>query len=206
MTRFASTTNQTAAAELDVRAFVAADLDFASGHIYVHDGIGEISFGGHTYEGVGKFGGVATVDEDISITARPVVLTLSGIDSSHITTLRDEVYQGRSATLYLGLCNDKDNSLLDTPETLWEGRMNQATLTWDGQSVSIAISCEPRLRREPRIARYTDADQQLAYSGDRFFELVPKIPGYRGRWGEKGVGGPIGSLIYQMKTGQVSGG
>ncbi len=202
MTRFVSSTNQTAAADFAVRMFIAADLDFASGHVYVHDGIGDISFGGHTYDGVGRFGGVKTVDEDVSITARSVELTLSGVESSFITTLRTEVYQGRSATLYFGLCSDKDNALLDTPEILWEGIMDQMAVVWDGTDVKITISCEPRLRREPRIARYTHADQQIAYSGDRFFELVPKIPGFRGKWGEEGVGGgSLSNLLYRMKTG-----
>ena len=187
MSRIVSSANATALAAADIIICVAVDLDFASGHVRAHDGIGTISIGGNSYQGIGQFGSIQTVEESTDIVARPVTLAISGVDSSLIATARDEVYQNRSATLYLAAYNTSTLALIDTPETIWEGRMNQMTITLAGDSSRIDLSCEHRLRREPRIARYTDADQKLAYSGDRFFDLLPKIPGFRGTWGAKGI-------------------
>lgn len=167
--------------------FIACDLDFASGHVYANDGYTNVTWGGHTYSGVGIFAGIEVAEEALDIIAKPVTLSLSGVDSTLLTTLRTEVYQGRTVTLYVGFVDETTGLTVDTPEILWEGRMNQMSASWDGSDASIKLSCEHRLRREPRIARYTHADQQMANAGDRFFDLVGKIPGFRGTWGAAGV-------------------
>lgn len=195
MTRVASTTNATELAKPNIRIFVAVDLDFASGHVRAHDGVGTITFGGNTYDGIGHFGGIDIAEESISVVAKPVTLTISGVDSSLVATAITEQYQGRTATIYLGLLDLDAQQLLDTPETLWEGRMDVMTVQLGQESGSIKLNCEHRLRREPRIARYTDADQQLAYSGDVFFNLIGKIQSFKGTWGAKGVANDGANLI-----------
>lgn len=195
MTRFASTANQTEATQPSIRLFVAVALDFASGVVRAHDGAGSITIGGNEFTGVGNFGGVELTEETVEIIARGIKLRLSGVDNSLLTTALTENYQGRSATVYLGFLNMETNALIDTPETLWEGRMAQMTISLGKTTGTLELSCEHRLRREPRIARYTHADQQLAYSGDRFFDLVAKIPGFQGTWGARGVANDGGSLM-----------
>ena len=195
MTRVASTPNTTELEKPSITIFVAVDLDFASGHVRAHDGVGDISFGGYTYSGVGRFGGIDIAEESISVIAKPVTLSLSGVDSSLLSTALLEQYQGRTATIYMGLLNTETLALIDTPETLWEGRMDVMTVQLGPETGSIKLNCEHRLRREPRIARYTDADQQLAYSGDLFFNLIGKIAGFKGTWGNKGVANDGASLI-----------
>jgi hypothetical protein len=187
MTRFASTANQSEAANSAIRLFIACDLDFISGHVRAHDGLGTINFGGFDYLGVGSFGGIEIAEESISVIAKPVTISLSGVDPALVATAVTEAYQGRSATIYLGMINAQTNALIDTPETLWEGRMDVMTVSLGPETGSIKLNCEHRLRREPRIARYTDADQQIAHPGDNFFNLIGKIPGFKGTWGTEGV-------------------
>lgn len=187
MSRFDSSANQTASEQAHVCICIAADLDFATGPVRVHDGVGSIQIGGNTFEGVGKFGSVELVEEGIDVIARPIVLRLSGVEASLIAEATTEIYQGRAATIYLALYNTVTYQLIDEAETLWSGRMDTMSVRLDRDQSEVSIRCEHRLRREPVIARYTDADQQLAYPGDRFFDLVPKIPGYRGKWGERDI-------------------
>jgi hypothetical protein len=189
MTRFASATNSTEAAKNAVRIFVAADLDFSSGHVRVHDGIGDIVWGGNTFSGIGQFGNIEVVGESIEIIARSISLSLSGVDSSLVSTTMTEVYQNRSATIYIGFVSESTGAVVDTPETVWEGRMNQMSISSSSGAASIRLTCEHRLRREPRIARYTNEDQQLLFPGDRFFDLVPSIKGFVAKWGDASVGG-----------------
>lgn len=202
MSRIASTPNATALAQPNALISIAADMDFPSGHIRLHDGPGPLTIGGNTYEGTGKMILSGSVEESIDVIAKPITLTLSGVDASMITTARSGGYQGRAVTLYLAIFNLDTGALIDTPETLWEGRMDAITIRLGFGEASLTLNCEHRLRREPRIARYTDQDQQLAYSGDRFFDLVPKIPGFKNKWGEKGVSndgrGFIGKLVNDV--------
>jgi len=199
VTRFASATNSTEAAKQAVRMFVAVALDFSSGMVRVHDGIGAVTWGGNTYDGIGNFGGIEQVDESVEVIARPLSLTLSGVDSSLVSTAMTETYQNRTVTIYLGFLNESTNAVIDTPEVAWEGRMNQMSISSAEGSAVIKLSCEHRLRREPRIARYTNEDQQLLFSGDRFFDLITSIKGFVSKWGELSVGGS-GGIGNRMPT------
>jgi hypothetical protein len=195
MTRLASTNNGTELAREAIQIFIAVDLDFPSGHVRAHDGVGTMTFGGNDYLGVGSFGGIEVAEEAIDLVAKPVKLTLSGVDPSLISSVDStSPYQGRIATVYMGLVNRDTGTLIDTPETLWEGRMDTMTVSLGPKTGSITLNCEHRLRREPRIARYTNQDQQLAYSGDRFFDVLPKIAGFNGTWGAKGAANDGASL------------
>ena len=185
MSRIVSATNATEADKPAIVIVVMADLDFSSGMLRVHDGSGNLSYGGNTYLGAGQLAGLDVIDENIDIVARGIKLSLSGVDSSTIVPAMTEVYQNRDVTLYLGFVNTATGALLDTPETIWEGRMNQMTFNIDKGSAVIELTCEHRLRREPRIARYTDEDQKLAFSGDRFFDLTYAIPGFISKWGSR---------------------
>jgi hypothetical protein len=96
-----------------------------------------------------------------------------------------EVYQNRDVTLYLGFVSQSTGALVATPETIWEGRMNQMSFKIDSGSAVVELTCEHRLRREPRIARYTDEDQRALFAGDRFFDLTYSIPGFISKWGAR---------------------
>lgn len=186
MSRVTSSDNATALQQPNVQLCIAVDMDFPSGHIRLHDAPGPLTIGGYTYEGTGKVLLSGAVEESIDVIAKPITLTLSGVDADMIGTARAGGYQGRSITLYLALFSISGD-LIDTPEILWEGRMDAISIRLGYGEASLTLNCEHRLRREPRIARYTNQDQQLAYSGDRFFDQVPKIQGFRSKWGDKGV-------------------
>lgn len=184
MTRWASNTNETQAAKPAIYLVTLCELAFDSGTIRVHDGAGTLSFGGNDYFGIGTYGSFDIVDENIDNVARGVRLTLSGVDSSLVSTVMTETYQGRTVTLYLGLL-DEDMAFVDDPEELWSGRIDTMSISLDKDTAAISVACEYRLRKEPVVARYTDTDQRLAFSGDRFFDLTQKIPQFKATWGDK---------------------
>lgn len=184
MTRWVSATNETAAAQPAAYLVVLAAFDFSSGMVRIHDGAGSLSFSGNTYLGIGSFGSIELIEENIDTVARGVRCTLSGVDSSFVTSAMAETYQGRSATFWLGMLTEQ-LAFVDTPEEIWSGRMDTMTVSYGQNTASIQLNCEHRLRREPLVSRYTDADQRLAYAGDRFFDLLPKIPQFKASWGDK---------------------
>jgi len=187
VTRIVNSGNDTLLQSDGITACFMVDLDFASGHVYLSDGISEIVYAGNTYLPTGQFGGIDAVDETLDGTPRPVTLVLSGLDASTVATARDEVYKNRSATIYLAGINATTGQLVDVPEVVWEGRMNKMTLRTGKGLGSIALSCENRMRREPRVARYTDADQQFWHAGDKFFSFQNQMLGFVAQWGNDKV-------------------
>jgi hypothetical protein len=187
VSRFESAANETASEQPHVTLAIAAELAFVSGALRVTDAIGTIEIGGNDFQGRGEMWSVDRVEEGIDVTSNPVELTLSGVDASLISKVTTENYQRRAANLYIVWYNPANNEPWDVPEGFWSGYMDVGRVTLGRDESSIKMRCEDSLRRASLISRYTDADQQLAYAGDRGLELVPKIPGFRGKWGEKEV-------------------
>lgn len=184
MSRWVSGTNSTEADKASIYLVVLAEFNFDSGMIRVHDGVGPLTFSSNTYQGIGSYGSFDIIEENTETIARGLKVTLSGVETSLISTVMTEVYQGREATFYLGFL-DANMAFVDTPEEIWSGRMDTMSISFGESSAVITLSCEHRLRKEPMVARYTDQDQRLAYSGDRFFDLVTKIPQFKASWGDK---------------------
>ncbi len=186
MSRWTSGANETGAAQASVTLAVLVDLDFSSGHIRVHDGIGTLTHATYAYDGVGKFGGIELDAEDQEVAAKGCRLTLSGIPSDlvpDVLTVSD--YQGRDCTLYIGLLNADTGAWIDTPEVLWSGYMDFMDLETGTDGARIVLHVEDELRREPLQAWYTDEDQQLLHSGDRFFSDLPNVEIHQAAWGVK---------------------
>lgn len=204
MSRIVSSANAAELAKPNAQICIAVDMDFPSGHLRLHDGCGSLTINGNTYEGTGKVLLAGAIEESVDVIAKPITLTLSGVDADLITIARAGGYQGRAITIYLAIFSLETGNLIDTPEIAWEGRMDTITIRLGQGEASLTLNCEHRLRREPRIARYTNQDQQLAYSGDRFFDLVPKIQGFKSKWGEKGIANDGSRFIIPTTGGPLT--
>ena len=212
MTRIVSPDYALEAEKPSITMVCMVEVNYDSGTVRVHDGIGNIVLGGNIlteageqldaenddnlindatiapFYGIGDFGGIESVEENIEVVARQVTLTCSGLDSTWITPALSEDYQNRTVTVYLGFFSPDTGALIGSPEVIWEGRINQQTITLSKGDATLSMTCEHRLRREPRIARYTQADQELLHTGDRFFDLTHTIEGFVNRWGRRDVG------------------
>ena len=212
MTRIVSPDYALEAEKPSITMVCMVEVNYDSGTVRVHDGIGSIVLGGNIlteageqldaenddnlindatiapFYGIGDFGGIESVEENIEVVARQVTLTCSGLDSTWVTPALTEDYQNRTVTVYLGFFSPDTGALIGSPEVIWEGRINQQTITLSKGDATLSMTCEHRLRREPRIARYTQADQELLHTGDRFFDLTHTIEGFVNRWGRRDVG------------------
>jgi hypothetical protein len=89
--------------------------------------------------------------------------------------LAERSYRLRPVTLW-GALLDAQGAFVADPFPLWAGLMDTMEVT-DGAEPSVALACESRLvdLERAEVRRYTDADQQAEYPGDRFFEFVPAL-------------------------------
>ncbi|HSY05879.1 MAG TPA: hypothetical protein VK803_08020 [Steroidobacteraceae bacterium] len=183
MTRWASSNNATAAAQTAVAMVTLCELDFSDQTLYLNDSLATLITGGHTYFGVGDYAGLDLVEESTETIAKTITLSLTGVPGNLLTEAMTQNYQGRQVVISIGIVNVNTLAFIDTPEIIWEGRMDYMTVEIGQGSTSIQLRCENRLNREPLVSRMTDVDQQLAFPGDTFFDLVWMIPLASAGWG-----------------------
>lgn len=202
MTRVVNPGNTTALAKDSLIGCVMAFMDFpaaAGGPLYLSDGITEVTYGGNTYSPLGQFGGMELVEETMDTIARPIKLILSGVDANIAAAAQVSGYQNRQVIVYVGIIDKASGTFVDAPEIAWEGRMDYMNIEIDKGVGKVTLNCEHRLRREPKIARYTDVDQQNLHSGDTFFNFIATIVGFKSQWGDQKMhfGGPSGANAYK---------
>lgn len=183
MTRVVSSLNAAQLALLGLRVVLMGQLDFASGSVYANDGLSDIPFGGNTFKAVADFGGVSQITEGVDIVSRAIQLTLFGGTASLLSTAQTEIYQNRNVVISLAVIDMASGLLVDTPEIAWQGRMDTMKIGADQGVANIILNCESRLRSQARIARFTDADQQMQSPGDTFFQVQTWIQNFVSQWG-----------------------
>lgn len=155
---------------------VLVDLDFASGPFRAWTGLGQLNWAGKVFEGVGSIGAVGEVEETVELRAVRLTLALSPVPQEVVDiALAERSFRLRPARLW-GALLDAEGAFVADPFPLWAGLMDTMEVT-DGAEPRVALTCESRLvdLERAEVRRYTDADQQAEYPGDRFFEYVPAL-------------------------------
>lgn len=164
------------------------DLEFASGTVRFHTWIGDLVWNGNTYTGTGTLGGISGIEETSEPSRSTTTLTLRGVPNDIIAIALNEHYQGRPCTVREGRLNATTLQLAGTPWVKRRGLMDTMRIR-QGQDCSIALTVESEFSQwdRPVVRRYTDADQQSRYPGDRFFEFVEKMADKTVYWGQKAL-------------------
>lgn len=161
----------------NIQIGIFVECIFDGGPLRLWSGIGNFTLLGNVYTGVGSLGGISPIEESADdIRASGVVLTLSGIPSSLISLILTEHFQSRAATVYFAFFNDQW-ALINDPVMVFSGRMDYPVLEEGGDTAKISVYVESELidLERPRVRRYTDADQQALFAGDRGLEFVATI-------------------------------
>jgi len=169
-------------------------LEFSSGTLYLHNSIGTYTWGGQDWLGVGDLGEISAIEEGAEVSPYKITLSLSGIDSTISNAALNEDYYMRPVTLYIGAL-DANDDLLANPTEIWAGFMDQMNVSLGAQSGDdIALIAESELAKFDRASnrKYTDANQQTAFSGDLFFGFLKDIEGAKIQWGSAGEEGTAG--------------
>ena len=166
-------------------------------NLYLWSGFGDLTFNGKNYLGVGNLLSISAVDESTDLTATGASIVLSGIQSPLLAIARDEDYQGRPITIYLGALDDTGD-LIASPTVLFSGFMDVMTISEAGETSTISVTAENKLIAFDRsyVRRYTAEDQKIDYPNDMGFEFVAKIADQEIIWGRaspaSGQGGGSG--------------
>jgi len=112
-------------------------------------------------------------------------MRLSGVPTANIARALTEDYQGRDCTVLVGALSPTAGTLISSPVTVFQGRMDVMQISDDGQSADITMTAENRLVdfKRPREVRYTHEEQIALFPGDLGLEFVTAIQEKAIYWG-----------------------
>lgn len=175
MTRGLSVNNLTAIAAAHIRPIVFVKFVFDGGTEYVHNAVGNYTWGGFTWQGVGALGDIGPLEEGLDLSPYGVTMQLNALDADLLDIVNNEPLFNRAVTVYIGYL-DENGVLVADPQERWSGFMDFPSIRL-GLENRIALQCESDLRFFYRAngSLFTDEDQQLRYSGDLFFQFLPQM-------------------------------
>lgn len=143
----------------------------------------DVDWNGCTWLGIGALGAIEPIQEQASLEATGVRLTLSGVPSEFVAASLAEQYQGRPCQIWFAPLR-QDLQLAVQPIRLFSGRMDTMA-TEVGDTATITVSAESRMVTWDRakVRRYNNEDQQSRYASDRGFEYVPQMVEKQLMWG-----------------------
>jgi hypothetical protein len=198
-----SATNQAALEAGSAKDIYFVFLDLAGDPWRACTGTRSYTTLGESWLGIGEIAGISELVEASDVAARPVTLSLSGVDPFIVEPVLSRTnYKGRTATIYRGFL-DGDEALLDAPFPVWTGRMDVGSVSFDKGLAVAQMQCEPLAARllRPNISRYSDQDHQLRWPGDRFYEYLPQMAQKDVVWGGARVGGGWGDYYTRPDDG-----
>ena len=175
-------------------------LDFASGIVRVHNGLGTYTWGGEDWVGVGDLGSVSQLEEGADVSPYGITLTLSALDEEISGIALNEDYFMRPVSIYIGALS-ADDELLNNPLQMWGGHMDVMSVSAGAENDVITVKCESELSAFDRSSnlKYTTQAQQDLHPGDLFFNFLPKIEGAKIRWRDNksdSIAGKPGQLVF----------
>ena len=149
------------------------------GPLRLWTGLGNRTIGGETYIGTGALLNIAAAEEVGDLSAKGMVLTLTGLESSIISLALQEPYQRRKAKVYLG-----EQSVTPVVE-IFSGFMDTMQISDEPETATVVLTIESKLveLERSRNWRYTDESHKARYSGDSFFSFVQDIQDQQVAWG-----------------------
>lgn len=167
-----------------VRPFFAVGIEFPD-PVFIWTGIGDVSFAGEEWIGIGGvdgdgnaacIGSLDTIGEGTDGSATGIKVTIVGISPEHREHLEAQALRGSQFRVYFGALNET-RQIVQAYKLLTRARLDSYQIV-DGDTLSVIVTGESRMidQRRPAIKRYTDAYQQRKYPGDRFFEYMPQLP------------------------------
>lgn len=142
-----------------------------------------IGWDGHDWSGAGMLGSINPIEEGDELQMYGVSMALSGIPPEYVQMAIGSHYQGRDCMIWLAPFTEAGQLAAD-PVLAFAGRLDVMTVEL-GDTATISVSAESRLTdwARPRTSRFTDADQQSRYPGDKGLEFVAKVAELEIVWG-----------------------
>lgn len=174
MSRSLSASVLAAVTSSSVRPILLYEGTWATSTARFWTGLGDLSWNGQTWTGVGNLVGVSEITETAETRVEGVELSLSGVPTAELTRALGAARQGLPCTIYFGVM-ESDGTV--TADTQFVGRMDTVRFAEDGTSATITVRYLSRLAdmRKANGRRYDDEDLKAEYAGDKGLEYIASI-------------------------------
>lgn len=175
------TANQAQAQASHRREIAMAKIEFST-PVYVHSGMGNVTYDGNTYLGVGSYGS-SDVSESENLGPAPIRLQLSAVDTALVTEALDSGNFGDAVTLYVGYLDDA-GALIADPWIAAKGTLDHMVFTRGDDNV-ITLVAQNELASLDTIAgdKFSTEDQEEKFTGDVGLEFATDQNFSTLRWG-----------------------
>ncbi|MCZ8310954.1 MAG: hypothetical protein O9320_08870 [Magnetospirillum sp.] len=176
---------QTAVSAAAKRPVLLAEIETATGFLRVWTGLGDLTFDGDTYAGVGALASVSAPEETTDLKSTGLVFSMTGIPTSLLEQSVNAVRQNLPARLWLGFLDMGTGALIADPVLVFEGTCGVPSTEETGETCTIALSAENIMAslKRPREIRYTPEDQANRADGDKGFDYNALLQDKSIDWG-----------------------
>ncbi|QSX32452.1 hypothetical protein JYB87_11810 [Shewanella avicenniae] len=157
------------------RTILLANIEFPSGWIFAHTGVGEVFHNGQRYTGLGQMAEVSEFSEDSTTSAKQLTLTLYIDDSDIFASVMNQDPMNRAAEVYLASLDE--HRRISAVELLYAGDIVNFSLAKNKPyAASIVISDWLEIWANPvNNSKYSDSSQQALHAGDTIFDQVEAL-------------------------------
>jgi hypothetical protein len=174
--RSLSTAMQAASVAPVVYPLMMTRIDFDSGTLAWITGYQDVVFNGVVYEATGDIGSISPVKETPGAKPSNVSITISGLKPEVVALLQTEPYLNRKCWIHMAATDENWTFDADQVALYFYGKLDDINgIT--GETASFSISIRSRLADWERVRnlKYTDADQQKLYPGDKGMEFIAQL-------------------------------
>lgn len=156
---------------------------FDSGDFAAFTGLGEVTWGGVTYAGLGDVLSISQSAASIESGKSGLSISLTGISPEVLVLAEAEEFQRRRVTIYLAVFDDE--GIITSADVFFDGLADDLESNDDPESPVVTMYCEQRALdlARPRPFKYLPEDQKKRFPGDTFFDLVAAIQNRENTWG-----------------------
>ena len=151
------------------------EMDTKDGMVRAWTGHGTYTFLSQPYLGVGKFGGISEVEEDLDLTAQSVEVQLDGVREDMVSMALQSIGRFRRAKIYFALF-DADLQLIGSKQIL-DSFTDVPKLKENIGSLSVSVVLE-NINADAdrtRVFEWTTETQSIFNPRDRGFDYVPRL-------------------------------
>lgn len=159
---------------------------FTGGTVYAWTGIGNLSWNGQTWQGLGTLISFDQVDETDDVKAQSVILVVKGVSPGDISTALGQLANGQAGLIYLA-CFDAGGNLLASPRVIFRGRLDIGEIddsNPDAPQINLTYEHELVDLERPREWRFTHQQQQQLYPGDNGLQYIAGLQDTEITWGQ----------------------
>lgn len=159
-----------------------AELDLPSGVSRLHNGIGNLTMGGHEWIGVtdpvrGQLVAIQDVEDPRFGQATSLSITLGGANKEFLKSVHATAAQieGRRADIYFGVFDGETGEAVIGLKKLFPGFMSAPSIHWQGigsRTVELTIESMWSSQNFPFGGKWNGADQRRRFPGDKGLDFV----------------------------------